>query len=440
MIGRPQRTIQREASFEGIGLHTGERGRVTFKSAPAGSGVRFVRADLPGRPTVIVRPENAAFDPNAGRRTILEENGVQIHTMEHLLAAVAGLGLDNLVIETSTMEIPEPADGSAAPIARLLQEAGFVEQDRARRYLKVTRPVVWSQNGVSLSAVPFRGFRITFQIDYDHPLIGRQSVTFDIDDEIFMREIAPARTFVLERDVEALKSAGWIKGGRLESAVVVGEKGLRNPEPLRYPDEFARHKVLDLLGDLSLLGGPLLGHVTAVKAGHQSHVAFVKHLKETLPFPGRRVGSPPDELDITAIMDILPHRYPFLLVDRITGLEEGKWIEGFKNVTINEPFFQGHFPGQPIMPAVLILEAMAQVGGLLLLNSVEDPHDKLMYFASVDSAKFRRPVTPGDRLRYHVTLLRLRKDASKMHGEAYVDDQLVAQADILAKILDRRRT
>jgi UDP-3-O-[3-hydroxymyristoyl] N-acetylglucosamine deacetylase/3-hydroxyacyl-[acyl-carrier-protein] dehydratase len=438
MIIRNQRTLAREVSFEGIGLHTGETGRVTFKPAAVGTGVRFVRIDLPGSPSVMVRPENAHFDPGAGRRTILQEGGVQIHTMEHLLAAVAGLGIDNVVIETSTMEIAEPADGSAAPIARLLLEAGFEEQERARRHIKVTRPVSWSRNGVSLSAVPYRGFRITFQIEYDHPLIGCQSVTFDIDDETFMSEIAPARTFVLERDLEQLRNRGWIKGGRIESAVVVGEHGIRNPEPLRYPDEFARHKVLDLLGDLSLLGGPLLGHVTAVRAGHESHVAFVKHLKESLPLPGRRPGSPPEEWDVTAVMDIMPHRYPFLLVDRITGLEEGRWIEGLKNVTINEPFFQGHFPGQPIMPAVLILEAMAQVGGLLLLNSVEDPNGKLMYFMGIDGAKFRRPVTPGDQLRFRLSLLKLRQGTSKMRGEAFVDGQLVAEAELLAKVVERR--
>jgi UDP-3-O-[3-hydroxymyristoyl] N-acetylglucosamine deacetylase/3-hydroxyacyl-[acyl-carrier-protein] dehydratase len=440
MIVRNQRTLARDASFEGIGLHTGEKGRVTFRPAPVGSGVRFVRTDLPGRPSVAVRPENAHFDPQAGRRTILRENDVEIHTMEHLLAAVAGLGIDNVVIETSSMEIPEPADGSAAPIARILLEAGFQEQDRARRHIKVTRPVSWSDNGVTLQAVPFHGFRITFQIDYEHPLIGRQTVTFDIDDETFMREIAPARTFVLERDLDSLRGKGWIKGGRLESAVVVGESGLRNPGPLRYPDEFARHKVLDLLGDLFLLGGPLLGHVTAVRAGHQSHVAFVKRLKETLPLPGRRLDGPPDEWDITAVMDILPHRYPFLLVDRVTGLEEGRWIEGIKNVTINEPFFQGHFPGQPIMPAVLIIEAMAQVGGMLLLNSIEDPHGKLMYFMGIDDARFRRPVTPGDQLRFRLTLLKLRKGTSKMRGEAFVDGQLVAEADLLAMVVDRRQS
>jgi UDP-3-O-[3-hydroxymyristoyl] N-acetylglucosamine deacetylase/3-hydroxyacyl-[acyl-carrier-protein] dehydratase len=438
VIARLQRTIARPVTFEGVGLHTGERGSVTFKPAEPGTGVRFVRTDLPSRPAVQVRPENAHFDPAAGRRTILQQGDVQVHTMEHILAAVAGLSLDNLEIETSTMETPEPADGSAAPIARLLSAAGLVEQDRPRRHIKVTKPVRWAENGVELSAVPYSGFRITFTIDYDHPLVGRQAISLDIDDKTFLEEIAPARTFVLQRDLEALRSAGWIKGGRIESAVVVGDDRILNEEPLRYPDEFVRHKVLDLLGDLYLLGGPLLGHVSAYRSGHQSHVAFVKTLKESLPLPGRRPGGPPEEWDITAIMDIMPHRYPLLLVDRITKIEEGRSIEGLKNVTINEPFFQGHFPGHPIMPAVLIIEAMAQVGGLLLLNSVDDPNDKLMYFMGIDGAKFRRPVTPGDQLRFKLTLLKLRKGTSKMRGEAYVDDQLVAEAELLATVVDRR--
>jgi UDP-3-O-[3-hydroxymyristoyl] N-acetylglucosamine deacetylase/3-hydroxyacyl-[acyl-carrier-protein] dehydratase len=433
-----QRTLARPATVSGVGLHTGEKGKVFFRPAPPDSGVRFVRTDLPGAPSVEVRPENAHFDPTAGRRTILQQNGVQIHTMEHLLAAVAGLGIDNLVIETSTLEVPEPADGSAAPIARVLLEAGFEEQDRPRRHIKVTKPVRWEFDTIELSAVPYRGFRISFTIDYDHPLIGRQTRSLDIDDETFLKEIAPARTFVLERDLDALRKAGWIKGGRIESAVVVGEQGILNQEPLRYPDEFVRHKILDLLGDLFLLGGPLLGHVSAVRSGHQSHVAFIKRLKETLPLPGRRAGGPPGDWDITAIMDIMPHRYPFLLVDRITHLEEGHSVEGIKNVTINEPFFEGHFPGHPVMPAVLILESMAQVGGLLLLNSVDDPNDKLMYFVGIDRAKFRRPVTPGDQLRLKLTLLKLRGRTSKMRGEAFVDDQLVAEADLLATIVDRR--
>jgi UDP-3-O-[3-hydroxymyristoyl] N-acetylglucosamine deacetylase/3-hydroxyacyl-[acyl-carrier-protein] dehydratase len=440
LTARMQRTIARPAEFSGVGLHTGETGHVVLRPAAPGTGVHFVRTDLPGRPAVEVRPENAFFDPRAGRRTILRKDGVQIHTMEHVLAALAGLGVDNLVIETDTMEIAELDDGSAAPVARLLCEAGFEAQDRPRRHIKVTKPVYWQEDDIAISAEPYAGFRITFTIDYDHKLVGRQTVSFDIDDQTFLREIAPARTFVLERDLELLRQAGWIKGGRLESAVVVGEDRIKNSEPLRFPDEFARHKVLDLLGDLFLLGGPLLGHVRALRSGHQSHVAFVRHLRETLPLPGRWPGSPPDEWDITAIMDIMPHRYPFLLVDRITKLDEGHRIEGIKNVTINEPFFQGHFPGHPIMPAVLIIEAMAQVGGLLLLHSVEDPTGKLMYFMGIDGARFRRPVTPGDQLRFEVTLIKLKGPISKMRGEAYVGSQLVAEAELLATVVDKRAT
>ncbi len=438
MTSTVQQTLARPITIEGVGLHTGERGRVTFRPAPENAGVRFVRVDLPGAPAVDVRPENATYDPRAGRRTILQQEGVQIHSMEHVLATVAGLGLDNLLIETDRMEIPEPADGSAAPIAQALLDAGLQSQSRPKRHIKVTKPVRLCQGAAELVAMPFRGYRLSFTIVYDHPLVGTQSLTLDINEESFLREIAPARTFVLERDLDALRSAGWIKGGRLESAVVLGKDRILNPEPLRFADEFVRHKMLDLLGDLFLLGGPVLGHVSAVRSGHESHVAFVKHLKETLPLPGRRAGGPPDEWDVTAILDLLPHRYPFLLVDRITALEEGRFIEGIKNVTINEPFFQGHFPGHPIMPAVLILEAMAQVGGLLLLHSVDDPNDKLMYFMSIDGAKFRRPVTPGDQLHLKLTLLKLKNRISKMRGEAYVDGQLAAEAELVATVVDKR--
>jgi UDP-3-O-[3-hydroxymyristoyl] N-acetylglucosamine deacetylase / 3-hydroxyacyl-[acyl-carrier-protein] dehydratase len=438
LSGRPQRTIKKAVAIEGVGLHTGEKGVMRFLPAPVGHGVRFVRTDLAGRPEVRVRPENAHFDPDAGRRTILQQDGVQVHTMEHVLAAVAGLGVDNLIIETSTMEVPEGHDGSAGPIAGAMLEAGLQDQDKPTRHIKVSKPVRWAENGVELSAVPYSGFRISFRIEYDHPLIGVQERTVDITPESFMKEIAPARTFVLERDVESLRKSGWIKGGRLESAIVVGKDAVLNDEKLRYPDEFVRHKILDLLGDLFILGGPLLGHVSAKRSGHQGHVAFVKRLKETLPLPGRRPGGPPEEWDTTAIMDLLPHRYPFLLVDRITKIEEGRTIEGFKNVTINEPFFQGHFPGHPVMPAVLILEAMAQVGGMLMLNTVDDPSSNLVYFMGIDGAKFRRPVVPGDQLHFKLELLSAKRRVMKMRGEAFVDGQLVAEAELLATVVDRR--
>ena len=438
MSGRPQRTVKGVAQIEGVGLHTGETGVMRFLPAPVGHGVRFVRTDLAEKPEVRVRPENAHFDPGMGRRTILQQDGVQVHTMEHVLAAVSGLGIDNLIIETSTMEVPEGHDGSAAQIAGALLNAGFEDQDKPTRHIKVTKPVRWSDGKVELSAVPDSDFKISFLIDYDHPLIGVQERTITVTPESFLKEIAPARTFVLERDLELLRQSGWIKGGRLESAIVVGQDRVLNDEALRFPDEFVRHKILDLIGDLFILGGPLLGHVSAKRSGHQGHVAFIKRLKETLPLPGRRPGGPPEEWDTTAIMDLLPHRYPFLLVDRITSIEEGRSIEGLKNVTINEPFFQGHFPGHPVMPAVLILEAMAQVGGMLMLNSVGDPGNKLMYFMGIDGAKFRRPVVPGDQLRFKLTLLSVKRRTMKMRGEAYVDGHLVAEAELLATVVDRR--
>jgi UDP-3-O-[3-hydroxymyristoyl] N-acetylglucosamine deacetylase/3-hydroxyacyl-[acyl-carrier-protein] dehydratase len=437
VTGRRQRTLARPAAIEGTGLHTGERGHMTFKPAPPDHGVIFVRTDLPGSPLVRVRAENARFDPGAGRRTILQENGVQIHTMEHVLAALAGLGVDNVLIECDTLEAPEPSDGSALAIAQALQKAGVVDQEPPVNHIKVTRLVAYCEDGAELRAEPYAGFRITFTIDYDNPVIGSQTLSLDLDPATFLREIAPARTFVLERDLEKLRQAGWIRGGRIESAVVVGENRILNPEPLRFPDEFVRHKVLDLLGDLSLLGGPLLGHVVARRSGHQSHVGFVKKLRATLPMPGRRSDRPPTEWDITAMMDIMPHRYPFLLVDRITRFEEGRMVEGIKNVTINEPFFQGHFPGHPIMPAVLIIEAMAQVGGLLVLTMVDEPGNHLMYFMGIDAARFRRPVVPGDQLRIVITMLRQRKDTSKLRGEAYVGDKLVAEAELLAMVIKR---
>jgi len=229
MSGRPQRTIRAAAVIEGVGLHTGEKGAMRFLPAPVNHGVRFVRTDLAGRPEVRVRPENAHFDPGAARRTILQQDGVQVHTMEHVLAAVAGLGIDNLVIETNTMEVPEGHDGSAGPIAQALMKAGLQDQEKPTHHIKVSKPVRWAENGVELSAVPFSGFRISFRIEYDHPVIGIQERTIDITPETFLAEIAPARTFVLERDLESLRKAGWIRGGRLESAVVVGTSKILNP-------------------------------------------------------------------------------------------------------------------------------------------------------------------------------------------------------------------
>jgi UDP-3-O-[3-hydroxymyristoyl] N-acetylglucosamine deacetylase/3-hydroxyacyl-[acyl-carrier-protein] dehydratase len=384
-----------------------------------------------------VRPENAVYDQGAGRRTILAEGGVEIHTMEHLLATVTGLGLDNLVMETSAMEIAEPEDGSAAPIAALLRTAGTVEQKAGRRHIKISKPVTYRHGDVELTAVPYDKFRISFTIDYDHPAVGTQYASWDIDDGVFEREIAPARTFVLERDVAALRASGLIRGGSLANAVVIGDQGVVNDGGLRFPDEFVRHKVLDLMGDLTLLGGPILGHIIAARSGHQSHVEFVRKLAKEIPRAGRRAGRPRGEWDITSIIDLMPHRYPILLIDRILELEEGKRVVGQKNVTINEPFFAGHFPGHPVMPGVLIIEAMAQCGGVLLLNMVDDPSGKIVYFIGIDEAKFRRPVVPGDVLRFELTVDKFKGRICRMRGTATVEGQLVAEALLTSSLVER---
>jgi UDP-3-O-[3-hydroxymyristoyl] N-acetylglucosamine deacetylase/3-hydroxyacyl-[acyl-carrier-protein] dehydratase len=434
--GRGQRTLARPARYAGVGIHTGVKSEVVFHPGEPNTGIVMVRTDLPGAPRVRVSPQFAHYDAEQGRRTILKGGAFEVHTMEHLLACLSGLGIDNAVVELAALEVPEPEDGSAQAIVRALNEAGFVDQGVARRHIKITKPVVFQSGGIELLAVPADRFRITFTIDYDHPVVGTQHLSLDIVDGVFERELASARTFVLERDVAMLRAQGLIQGGTLESAVVVGESGILNREPLRFKDEFVRHKILDLLGDLALLGGPLLGHFISVRSGHATNVAFVQKLAQEIPQGGRRADRPPQEWDTSAIMDIMPHRYPLLLVDRILDLEEGKRVSGLKNVTINEPFFVGHFPGHPIMPAVLIIEAMAQTGGVLLLSTVDDPAGKLVYFMGIDNAKFRRPVRPGDQLRFELTLVKLKNRICKMHGEAYVDGQLVAEADLLSAVVD----
>jgi UDP-3-O-[3-hydroxymyristoyl] N-acetylglucosamine deacetylase/3-hydroxyacyl-[acyl-carrier-protein] dehydratase len=433
---RAQRTIASPASFTGVGIHTGERSEVTFRPAPPNTGIVFVRVDLPGQPRIEVGPQFARYDADHGRRTILKSGEVEIHTMEHVLGSLVGLGIDNVIVEVGALEVPEPEDGSALPIVRALRSAGLAEQGVARRHFKVTKPVMFQSGAVEILAVPSDRLRVTFTIDYDNPVIATQHLSVDIDDVVFEREIAPARTFVLERDVALLRAQGLIRGGTLDSAVVVGDQGVLNQTPLRFRDEFVRHKILDLLGDLALLGGPLLGHVISVRSGHATNVAFVQKMAQAIPQGGRRSDRPAGEWDITAIMDIMPHRYPLLLVDRILELEEGKRVVGLKNVTINEPFFAGHFPGHPIMPAVLIIEAMAQTGGVLLLSMVDDPNAKLVYFMGIDNAKFRKPVRPGDQIRFELTLLKLKNRICKMRGEAFVDGQLVAEAELLSAVVD----
>jgi UDP-3-O-[3-hydroxymyristoyl] N-acetylglucosamine deacetylase/3-hydroxyacyl-[acyl-carrier-protein] dehydratase len=300
----------------------------------------------------------------------------------------------------------------------MIDRAGLQDQGLPATFYKITRPVSLTLGDAQVIATPANDFRVSFEIAYEEPLIGRQEAAFEVRPGIFRREIAPARTFALLRDVEGLRRQGLALGGSLQNALVYNDGVLEGGQSLRFTDECVRHKILDLLGDLALLGMPLQGHVHARFSGHAANVEFTRLLAKT----ERRM--------------IMPHRYPFLLVDRITELEPGKRVVGLKNVSINEPFFQGHFPGHPIMPAVLIVEAMAQVGGVLLLSSVEDPRGKLVYFSGIDGARFRQPVLPGDQLRFELELIKLRGSLCKMRGTAWVGDALVAEADLMSTIVD----
>ena len=435
-----QRTLGRVVSYDGIGLHTGVPCHIEFRPAPPGTGLCVVRLDLPGNPEIPVAPASARADNDQLRRTVLRCGEAEVHTVEHVLAAVAGLEIDNLVIALNAAEPPEPPDGSASAYVALFQQAGIVEQQASRRYFHVLEPIRHEENGVVLAAFPHDGLRVTFTIEYPNAYHGTQHATYDITPEVFVKEIAPARTFVLERDVEALRAQGMIRGGSLKNAVVVKPDGVMNEGGLRFEDEMVRHKILDFLGDLSLLGRPARGHFLSIKSGHASNVRFVQRLAASEAAAGMLPvganGSGAVSLDITAIMRILPHRYPLLLIDRILSLDETR-VVGIKNVTINEPYFVGHFPGHPIMPAVLIVEAMAQCGGVLLMNRVDRPKDKLVYFMGIDNAKFRKPVRPGDQLRFELTLIRLKQRICKMEGKAYVDGDLVAEAELLSSIVDR---
>ena len=430
-----QRTLRSECSYKGIGIHTGQQVTVRFRPAPVDHGIVFVRVDAPGSPAVPASIKHVLQSTDNPRRTTLSYQGVKIYTVEHVLAALAGLGIDNAVVELDADEPAEPTDGSCETFVRILTEAGIVDQDAPLQYLEVLEPVAFDEGDVHISVAPHAGFRLSFTIDYANPTIGTQYASFEVTEETFLKEIAAARTFALQSDVEDLKRMGLIKGGSLENAIVVGDQGIVNQSDLRFSDEFVRHKILDLIGDLALLGMPLRGHVYASKSGHATNVKFVQRLREAIQ-AGKIKYSGTTGWDIRAIEEIMPHRYPFLLVDRILELDDRR-VVGIKNFTMNEWFFVGHFPGHPIVPAVLLIEAMAQVGGFLLLSRVEEREKKLVYFMKIDNARFRRPVRPGDSVRFELELLRLRGGTCKMHASAYVSGELVADGDLWSQVVER---
>ncbi len=458
-----QRTAKKDSSITGAGLHTGNECTMTFKPAPPDTGIRFVRTDLPGKPWVQADIDHVV---DISRGTTLQSGEAKVHTVEHVLAAIAGLQIDNLLVELDNNE-PPVTDGSARPYVDKLLEAGILDQDADKVYLEIDTPMAYSEpeRGVDIVVTPSDDMRITFMIDYKNPSLGTQYTTLVNLTEEFVDEFAPARTFCFLSEVEQLKEAGLIKGGGLHNAVViydgdggqievdrirkaldlkdeafVGKTGIINDIPLRFPNEPVRHKALDLLGDLALIGVPFKGHVMAARSGHKANVALARKMRKLYQkkkLAGRFSTGGDVFFDINTILKIMPHRYPFLLIDRILDLDPGKSVVAMKNVTINEPFFQGHFPGHPIMPGVLILEALAQAGGVLLLHEIEDPETKVVYFMGIDNAKFRRPVMPGDQLRFELEMKSFRRKACKMSGKAYVDGNVVASADFMAMVMDR---
>lgn len=444
-----RRTVARRSGIGGIGLHLGQTCELTFAPAEAGTGVVFRRTDLPGTPTIPARVEQVS---GTERRTQLGHGDAAVHTVEHVLSAVAAAGLDDLLID---MTGPEPpiADGSSAPFAEALQAAGTVELERDAEYLVLSEPLRVIDGNSVYEAHPAAELTLEVTVDFAHPLIGRQTGRFVVTPESFRTELAPARTFGFVAEVDELRGKGLIRGASTSNAVVLDDEGVVD-NSLRWSDEFVRHKALDCIGDLALAGARIRAHVVAVRPSHRGTVTLVREMVRA--WRGGVSDGPRDMeagqvnqrtqtagktmtggMAIEEIMKVLPHRYPFLLVDRILEVEENRRIVGIKNVTINEPFFAGHFPGHPIMPGVLIIEAMAQVGGMLLMGSVADAESKVVYFMSLDNVRWRKPVKPGDQLRFELELVQVRGSVCRMKGIAKVDGELVAEADMAAMVRDR---
>jgi UDP-3-O-[3-hydroxymyristoyl] N-acetylglucosamine deacetylase/3-hydroxyacyl-[acyl-carrier-protein] dehydratase len=420
-----RRTIGRSATVSGTGLHLGVPCTLEFQRAPSGSGIRFERRDLPSQPPI---PALASHAVLTERRTQLGEEPNAVHTVEHVLAAVAALQIDDLVI---SLDGPEPPimDGSAQPFVEALRSAGILEHAGCVDVARLTQTVRVVDGESIYEGSPAEHLELDVTIDFPHEMIGRQRYAARMTPELFERELGWARTFGFVREVEPLRARGLIKGASTQNAVVLDDHGVVENE-LRSPDEFVRHKMMDCVGDLALVGARVKARVVAHKPSHRGTVLFVRAMQASLSRETQVLG-------IEEIMKVLPHRYPFLLVDRVVEIEEGKRIVGIKNVTINEPFFQGHFPGHPIMPGVLIIEAMAQVGGMLLMGAVPDPDKKVVYFTSLNNVKWRRPVKPGDQLRFELELLQVRGMMCKMQGVAKVDGEVVAEAEMGAMVRDK---
>jgi UDP-3-O-[3-hydroxymyristoyl] N-acetylglucosamine deacetylase/3-hydroxyacyl-[acyl-carrier-protein] dehydratase len=431
-----QRTLAKPATLTGSALHNGGNVTLTIHPAPAGHGYKFRRTDLPDEPVIDALVDHVK---TVERATTLVEGNAKIQTVEHALSALAGLGVDNALIEMDANE-PPIGDGSAAPYVAIILEAGIVEQEAFRSPFEPGEPIHLETAGGSIMTIfPHNGFKISCtQANHD----GRftQYLSLEITPEVYAREIAPARTFVHYEDVKHLMEKGLIKGGSLENALVIRGESVLSKEPLRFQDEFVRHKILDIIGDLALSGRPLRGHIVAVKPGHGPNTelakAVVKRHRDLLAMAPTPVTSSAPVMDINEVMRVLPHRYPFLMVDRVVEFDGETKAVGVKSVTINEPFFQGHFPGHPVMPGVLQVEAMAQVASIVMMRKTENS-GKIGYFMSADEVKFRKPVFPGDTLFIHVEMLKARKNLGKATCKCVVNGDVVSEGILLFGIVNK---
>jgi UDP-3-O-[3-hydroxymyristoyl] N-acetylglucosamine deacetylase/3-hydroxyacyl-[acyl-carrier-protein] dehydratase len=444
-----QQTLRDSVSLEGLGLHSGNSVRMTFLPAKPNTGIRFRRVDLDGKPEIEARVENVN---DTNRSTTLARGNIRIHTVEHVLAAFSGFRVDNAIVELDANE-PPIGDGSARAYCRMIDEAGITPQAEKSEPYKITEPIQFQQGDTLMSVFPADGLRITCT-SADKQGRFTQFYSVELSPESWRRELSDARTFCFYEEIEYLIKNGLIKGGSLENAVVIRDDAVLTTEPLRYPEEFVRHKILDILGDLTLTGRPLLGHVVAVRPSHGANCELARQIVGQMrkPLVAAQTFAPPPArdagpaaggarsagdvtvLDIDGIMKIIPHRYPFLMVDRITSVD-GNRIVGVKNVSINEPYFQGHFPGHPIMPGVLQLEAMAQVAGILMMRQVENA-GRLAYFMSAESVKWRKPVRPGDALVIDVELTKTRGKIGRGKGTCLVDGEIVSEAEVTFMLVD----